>query len=103
MPIYAVGDWALENSRYKSNFASRKRKWQYFMLSVLLLNNTGKQQRLILRKGRLSPHILSICHERLKVSELSPAGSQREMKIMCKDSPGINIPKSNWIIASYHI
>lgn len=44
------------------------------MLSVLLLNNKGKHQSLILRKGRLSQSFLSVCHERLKVSELSPVG-----------------------------
>lgn len=27
MPVYAVGDGALENSRYKSYFASGERRW----------------------------------------------------------------------------
>lgn len=100
VPVYAVGDGALENSGYKSYFASGERRWQHLALSVLLLNNKGECQSLILRKGRLSQSALSLCHERLRVSELSPAGSQREASIMCKDSSSINIPKSNWIIAS---
>lgn len=28
VPLFAVGDQALENLRYKSNFISRERKWQ---------------------------------------------------------------------------
>lgn len=103
VPVYAAGDGALENSRYKSYFASGERRWQYLALSVLRLNKKGECQSLILRKGRLSQSALSLCHEQLRVSELSPAGSQRETRIMCRDSSSINIPKRNWIIASYHI
>ena len=49
VPVYVVGDGALENSGYKSYFASGERRWQHLALSVLLLNNKGECKSLILR------------------------------------------------------
>jgi hypothetical protein len=45
VPIFAVGDLALENSINKSNFASGKRKWQYLLFPLLLPGNTGVNMR----------------------------------------------------------